>query len=751
MTSTRTRRLLSGVLALSLVAAACGGDDDATDTTAAPAPAAEEPAGEPAEEPAEEPAAEPVADGVLADICPSPLVIQTDWHAESEHGALYNLIGEGYTVEKGRSATVGPMVLDGVDLGIDFEIREGGPAIGFSSPSSIIYSDDSVHLAYANTDAQILTFQDTPMLSVVAPLEKNPQMIMWDPETYPDVEDLSDLGDLGVTINIFAGQTYADVFVALGVLSEDQIDPSYDATPARFIAEQGKIAQQGFASSEPYAYKNTYEEWGKDVAFTLLNDNGFPIYSQTIAIKPSDKEEMDACLTELVPVFQQSVVSYHSDPSGANAVILDVNEQLDDGWVYTAGNAEFAAGAMAEYGLVGNGPDAIVGNMDTDRIQEMIDNIALAGLEFEEGLSPADIVTNEYIDTSIGFPVEQAEQVSLADICPSPLVIQTDWHAESEHGALYNLIGEGYTVEKGRSATVGPMVLDGVDLGIDFEIREGGPAIGFSSPSSIIYSDDSVHLAYANTDAQILTFQDTPMLSVVAPLEKNPQMIMWDPETYPDVEDLSDLGDLGVTINIFAGQTYADVFVALGVLSEDQIDPSYDATPARFIAEQGKIAQQGFASSEPYSYKNTFEEWGKDVAFTLLNDNGFPIYSQTIAIKPSDKEEMDACLTELVPIFQQSVVSYHGDPAGANAVILDVNEQLDDGWVYTAGNAEYAAGAMAEFGLVGNGPDAIVGNMDTDRIQEMIDNIALAGLEFEEGLAPADIVTNEYIDTSIGF
>ena len=747
MTSTRTRRLLSGVLALSLVAAACGGDDDATDTTAAPAPAAEEPAAEPAEEPA----AEPVADGVLADICPSPLVIQTDWHAESEHGALYNLIGEGYTVEKGRSATVGPMVLDGVDLGIDFEIREGGPAIGFSSPSSIIYSDDSVHLAYANTDAQILTFQDTPMLSVVAPLEKNPQMIMWDPETYPDVEDLSDLGDLGVTINIFAGQTYADVFVALGVLNADQIDPSYDATPARFIAEQGKIAQQGFASSEPYAYKNTYEEWGKDVAFTLLNDNGFPIYSQTIAIKPSDKEEMDACLTELVPVFQQSVVSYHSDPSGANAVILDVNEQLDDGWVYTAGNAEFAAGAMAEYGLVGNGPDAIVGNMDTDRIQEMIDNIALAGLEFEEGLAPDDIVTNEYIDTSIGFPVEQAEQVSLADICPSPLVIQTDWHAESEHGALYNLIGEGYTVEKGRSATVGPMVLDGVDLGIDFEIREGGPAIGFSSPSSIIYSDDSVHLAYANTDAQILTFQDTPMLSVVAPLEKNPQMIMWDPETYPDVEDLSDLGDLGVTINIFAGQTYADVFVALGVLNADQIDPSYDATPARFIAEQGKIAQQGFASSEPYAYKNTYEEWGKDVAFTLLNDNGFPIYSQTIAIKPSDKEEMDACLTELVPVFQQSVVSYHSDPSGANAVILDVNEQLDDGWVYTAGNAEFAAGAMAEYGLVGNGPDAIVGNMDTDRIQEMIDNIALAGLEFEEGLAPDDIVTNEYIDTSIGF
>ena len=64
---------------------------------------------------------------------------------------------------------------------------------------------------------------------------------------------------------------------------------------------------------------------------------------------------------------------------------------------------------------------------------------------------------------------------------------------------------------------------------------------------------------------------------------------------------------------------------------------------------------------------------GARIAITLLNDNGFPIYSQTIAIKPSMKDEMDACLTELVPIFQQSVVSYHEDPARTNAMIVDIN------------------------------------------------------------------------------
>lgn len=55
----RARSLAAGVLALSLVAAACGGDDDDSDASGSASAPAEEPAEEPAaEEPAEEPAAE---------------------------------------------------------------------------------------------------------------------------------------------------------------------------------------------------------------------------------------------------------------------------------------------------------------------------------------------------------------------------------------------------------------------------------------------------------------------------------------------------------------------------------------------------------------------------------------------------------------------------------------------------------------------------------------------------------------------
>ncbi|MGH2473983.1 MAG: hypothetical protein ACRDIL_01865, partial [Candidatus Limnocylindrales bacterium] len=88
MTRSRSTRISAAVLALALVAAACGDDDDAADGTTAPdetageatTPAGTEPTGTDA------PAGGPVD---LAAVCPSPLVIQTDWFAEAEHGGLY--------------------------------------------------------------------------------------------------------------------------------------------------------------------------------------------------------------------------------------------------------------------------------------------------------------------------------------------------------------------------------------------------------------------------------------------------------------------------------------------------------------------------------------------------------------------------------------------------------------------------------------------------------------------------------------
>ncbi len=779
--------LVTLVVLLSLVLVACTGGATTTEQAPAPAPTeeeaaapAEEEAAAPAEEeeaaapaeeeataPAEEEAAAPAEEAPasgLAAVCPNPVVIQTDWFPEAEHGALYQMVGDDYTVDTDRKVVRGSLIASGQDTGVDIEVRTGGPAIGFQQPIQQMYVETDILLGYVSTNEAVFGAEDTPTLSVVSPLEKNPQIIMWDPETYPDVETIADLGQTGATIQVFAGGTFIDVFVNEGIVSADQIDPSYDGSPARWVAANGAIAQQGFASAEPYVYENEIDEWGKPVAFQLIHDAGFEIYSQALAIRSGELEELRPCLEQLVPIVQQAVVDYVADPDRANAIIVDAVEKYKDFWVYSPGLAEFSVNAQLELGLVGNGPDGIVGNMEPARVQGVIDKMTAAGLDVPDGLQASDIITNEFIDETIGLPeMAPAEEeataaeeapaeamMALGEVCPDPVVIQTDWFPEAEHGALYQMLGDDYSVDTDRKLVRGSLMASGQDTGIDIEVRTGGPAIGFQNPNTQMYVETDILLGYVSTDEAVLGAADTPTLAVVAPLEKNPQIIMWDPETYPDVETIADLKETGATINVFAGGTFIDVFVNEGVLSADQIDPSYDGSPARWVASNGAIAQQGFASAEPFVYLNEIEEWGKPVAFQLIHDAGLEIYSQALAIRAGELEQHRPCLEQLVPIIQQSVVDYVASPDRANAIIIDAVEQYQDFWVYTPELAEYSVNTQLELGLVGNGPDGIVGNMEPARVQGVIDKMVAAGMDIVDGLQASDISTNEFINESIG-
>ena len=279
-------KLMLALLAIfGMIAAACGGDDDdsssgsSSDSSSSSSSSSSDDGG----------AAEEASSGDLA-TCPDPLVIQTDWFPESEHGAMYELFGSGaYSIDAENLIVSGTLHDGATDTGIGLEVRTGGPAIGFSPVASYMYTDSGITLGYANTEAQVTFFESAPLLSVVAPLEKNPQMVMWDPATYPDVNSLKDLGDAGITISVFGGGVFAEVFIAQGIWSADQVDPSYDGSPANFIANGGTIAQQGFASAEPYDYENVFTDWGKPVKLQLLHDAGFPVYSQTIAIRSAEK------------------------------------------------------------------------------------------------------------------------------------------------------------------------------------------------------------------------------------------------------------------------------------------------------------------------------------------------------------------------------------------------------------------------------------------------------------------------------
>ncbi len=370
----------------------------------------------------------------------------------------------------------------------------------------------------------------------------------------------------------------------------------------------------------------------------------------------------------------------------------------------------------------------------------------------EPAEEPMEEPAEEPMEEPAEEPMEEAA-VELASVCPSPLIIQTDWFPEAEHGALYQMIGEGYTVDVDNKIVTGPLVAGDVETGIDLEIRTGGPATGFQVPRQQMAIDPAIHIGYSSLDSQILAWGDPALqlTTVMAPLEINPQIIMWDGDVWPDVETIADVGESGMTINIFGGSDgFQTVFIAQGIWSADQVDPSYDGSPARFIAE-GNIAQQGFASAEPYNYEFVFEEYGKAPRYQLLHDAGYETYSQTLAVRPDELETLRPCLERFIPIVQQAVVDFAAGPDRANAIIIDAVDQYDDFWVYDEGVANYAVETMTELGLHGNGPDDIVGNIDEARLQRVIDALRDAGTDVPEDLVAADLFTNEFIDESIGF
>jgi hypothetical protein len=399
---------LLALLAFALVAAACGGDDagsegDSTTTAAATPEETTATTQAPDTTAGPDTTAAPEMDPALAGLasCPNPISFQTDWFPEPEHGALYNLTaGEG-SIDPGTGVFTGPLAADPM---YDVEIRAGGPYIGFQPTVSLMSTDDSIFLGYVNTDEAIQFYEDTPTIAVFAPLEINPQIIMWDPATY-DISSWDDVKGTGAIIRHFAGATYTEFLVGAGLVDAAQLDGTYDGSPSVFIAENGAIIQQGFATQEPYNYENVFADWGKPVDFLLIHDAGFEIYQGAVSIR-ADKFDDAAkdCLSALVPLLQQSAVDFQNDPGPTNAAILQAVTDLASFWELSEDSVANTVEQMDALGIVSNGSNGTIGDFDPARIQGVFDVIAaqVPSIVIPDGLTPEDIYTNEFIDESIG-------------------------------------------------------------------------------------------------------------------------------------------------------------------------------------------------------------------------------------------------------------------------------------------------------------------------------------------------------------
>lgn len=369
------RRTFVAVVVLGLVAGACGGAD--------------------------------ADDGALADLadlgrCPDPMVIQTDWFPEPEHGALFELTAGQGRVDPETGHFRGPLA---ADPEITIEIRAGGPFLDGESALDVMVDDEEIFLAYVNTDEAIANYRRHPTTAVVAPLDVNPQILMWDPEVY-QIASWADVAEIDATISHFPGATYVDFLVAAGLVDEDALEDSYDGSPDQFIATDGAVIQQGFITREPYLYENVLAEWGRPVASLLIHDAGYEIYQGALTILD---ERVDtaarSCLAAFVPLVQASIVSFQQDPTTTNDLLIGVVDELDTYWRLTEDGALATVIEMGSSEIVGNGSNNTVGDFDLGRVDEVIDLISeqVSSINVPPDLEADDLVTNDYIDPAIGL------------------------------------------------------------------------------------------------------------------------------------------------------------------------------------------------------------------------------------------------------------------------------------------------------------------------------------------------------------
>ena len=144
MSRNRTLTLLAGALSLALAAGACSSNSETRGASSAPTAGGSQ---------------------SLKGVCPDPVVVQTDWWPEPEHGATYQLLGPGYKLDVGKKRVTGPLVTQGKDTGVRIELRAGGPAIGFQQTSAQMYLDKSITLAFVFTDSAVQFSAKQPTLA----------------------------------------------------------------------------------------------------------------------------------------------------------------------------------------------------------------------------------------------------------------------------------------------------------------------------------------------------------------------------------------------------------------------------------------------------------------------------------------------------------------------------------------------------------------------------------------------------------
>jgi NitT/TauT family transport system substrate-binding protein len=282
-----------------------------------------------------------------------------------------------------------------------------------------------------------------------------------------------------------------------------------------------------------------------------------------------------------------------------------------------------------------------------------------------------------------------------AALAADKVVFVTNWYAQAEHGGFYQAVAEGIYQR----------------YGLDVTIKMGGPQVNVYQLVLAGQADFAMGYDIATLNA---VEQGLPLVTVAATFQADPAVMI----AHPDVKDLAELKTRTLLIGQASETTFWPWLKARYGFTDAQKRP-YSFSVQQFLVDRN-IAQQGYATSEPYS----IEKGGVRPRVFLLASDGYPPYAETIVTLAKTVKEKPDLVRRFVEASALGWKSYLANPAPGNALIKRDNREIEDGLL------AFSVARMKDFGLVTGGEAAKQGilTMTDARWKQTFEFMAQAGL-----------------------
>jgi NitT/TauT family transport system substrate-binding protein len=291
------------------------------------------------------------------------------------------------------------------------------------------------------------------------------------------------------------------------------------------------------------------------------------------------------------------------------------------------------------------------------------------------------------VSAVISFAVHAAE--------PDKITFATDWLAQAEHGGFYQAVAEGTYKKHGLNVT----------------IRMGGPQVNglqlLAAGQLDVVMGDALQVLSA-------VEQNVPVTAIAATFQKNPTVII----AHPGVTKLEDLKGTPIAVSAASNTTFWPWLKQRYGFTDNQKRP-YAFSVQPFLVDKN-LSQQGFATSEPFS----IEKGGVRPVVFLLAEQGYPPYSEVLAVRRDALASRADALKRFVRASAEGWRSYLANPAPGNALIKRDNPQMSDELL------AYGHRKMQEFAIVTGTDTSTQGllTMTDKRWQQTLEFLRAAGL-----------------------